>query len=135
MGWFLFWRGPPSHGRRARTLARTGHAVYRLSLTLSGPDTTFRYRPGIAVSLHQLLLFNQSPSISTLNDRSREIFCMVVDAYVYTGEPVGSLTIAKRIASSLPPATRTNVIVDLLVLGLNLHTPHLACTVTHHAHM
>src|SRR3546814_3568063 len=105
MGWFLFWRGPSSHGRRARTLARTGHAVYRLSLTLPGPDTTFRYRPGIAVSLHQLMSFNQSPSLSTLNDRSRMIFRMVVDAYVDTGEPVGSRTIAKRLGKTLSAAT------------------------------
>src|SRR3546814_13090911 len=108
MGWFLFWRGPSSHGRRARTLARTGHAVYRLSLTLPGPDTTFRYRPGIAVSLHQLMSFNPSPSISTPNHRSRELFPMFFDAYGYNREPVGLRPIATRPGTPLSPPPHPN---------------------------
>src|SRR3546814_1557949 len=67
--------------------------------------------------------FNQSPSISTLNDRSREIFRMVVDAYVDTGEPVGSRTIAKRPGTTLSAATIRNGMADLQDLGLP-YSPH-----------
>lgn len=66
---------------------------------------------------------NQSPSIATLNDRSREIFRMVVDAYVDTGEPVGSRTLSKRLGTTLSAATIRNVMADLQDLGL-LYSPH-----------
>src|SRR3546814_7260632 len=67
--------------------------------------------------------FNLSPSISTLTDRSGEFFRMVVDAYVDTGEPVGSRTIAKRLGTTLSAATIRNVMADLQDLGL-LYSPH-----------
>ena len=35
--------------------------------------------------------------IQELNDRSREIFRILVDEYVATGEPVGSRTISRRL--------------------------------------
>ena len=44
------------------------------------------------------------PTISELNERSREIFRMIVDAYVETGEPVGSRTLARRGRLELSPA-------------------------------
>ncbi len=48
---------------------------------------------------------------------------MVVDAYVDTGEPVGSRTIAKRLGTTLSAATIRNVMADLQDLGL-LYAPH-----------
>ena len=56
--------------------------------------------------------------ISELNQRSRDIFRTIVDAYVETGEPIGSRTISRRLGISLSPATIRNVMADLEDLGL-----------------
>ncbi|MCZ4281244.1 heat-inducible transcriptional repressor HrcA [Kiloniella laminariae] len=53
-----------------------------------------------------------------MNDRSREIFRLVVDAYVETGEPVGSRTLSRRLGMDLSPATIRNVMADLEDMGL-----------------
>ncbi len=58
-----------------------------------------------------------------LNERSREIFRHIVDAYVETGEPVGSRTIARKLGDVLSPATIRNVMADLEFAGL-LYAPH-----------
>jgi len=63
------------------------------------------------------------PIISELNERSREILRMVVDAYVETGEPVGSRTLSRRGSLELSPATIRNVLADLEEAGL-LFAPH-----------
>jgi len=63
------------------------------------------------------------PLITELNDRSREIFRMVVDAYVETGDPVGSRTLSRRGGLDLSPATIRNVLADLEEAGL-LFSPH-----------
>ena len=64
-----------------------------------------------------------SHSVVALNERSREIFRHVVDAFVETGEPVGSRTIARKLGGSLSPATIRNVMADLEYAGL-LYAPH-----------
>lgn len=61
--------------------------------------------------------------ITELNDRSREILRHVVEAYVETGEPVGSRTLSRRLGISLSPATVRNVMADLEEFGL-LYAPH-----------
>ncbi|NYZ17336.1 heat-inducible transcriptional repressor HrcA [Azospirillum sp. RWY-5-1] len=61
--------------------------------------------------------------ISELNQRSREIFRLIVDAYVASGEPVGSRTISRRLGMALSPATIRNVMADLEEQGL-LYSPH-----------
>lgn len=61
--------------------------------------------------------------IVELNQRSREIFRHIVDAYVETGEPVGSRTVARRLQDRLSPATVRNVMADLEDAGL-LYSPH-----------
>ena len=61
--------------------------------------------------------------ISDLNARSRDIFRRIVEAYVETGEPIGSRTIARRLGMSLSPATIRNVMADLEDAGL-LRAPH-----------
>jgi heat-inducible transcriptional repressor len=63
------------------------------------------------------------PLITELNERSREIFRMVVDSYVETGEPVGSRTLSRRGSLELSPATIRNVLADLEEAGL-LYAPH-----------
>jgi len=62
-------------------------------------------------------------SVVALNERSREIFRHIVDAYVETGEPIGSRTIARKLDGSLSPATIRNVMADLEYAGL-LFSPH-----------
>ncbi len=61
--------------------------------------------------------------IQELNERSREIFRHIVDAYVESGSPVGSRTISRKLGMSLSPATIRNVMADLEDLGL-LYAPH-----------
>jgi heat-inducible transcriptional repressor len=61
--------------------------------------------------------------ISELNQRSREIFRQIIDAYLETGSPVGSRTLARRLGATLSPATVRNVMADLEDAGL-LFAPH-----------
>jgi heat-inducible transcriptional repressor len=61
--------------------------------------------------------------IHELNQRSRDVFRHIVDAYVTSGEPVGSRTIARRLAQPLSAATIRNVMADLEEAGL-LYAPH-----------
>jgi len=64
--------------------------------------------------------------ISTdLNRRAREVLRLIVDAYVETGEPVGSRAISRRLGMNLSPATIRNVMADLEEIGL-LHAPHVS---------
>ncbi|HAH10769.1 MAG TPA: heat-inducible transcriptional repressor HrcA, partial [Alphaproteobacteria bacterium] len=58
-----------------------------------------------------------------LNERSREIFRIVVESYLETGEPVGSRTLAQRGLVQLSPASIRNVMSDLEVAGY-LTAPH-----------
>jgi heat-inducible transcriptional repressor len=61
--------------------------------------------------------------ITELNERSREIFRHIVDAYVETGGPIGSRTLSRRLGTALSPATIRNVMADLEEAGL-LAAPH-----------
>ena len=63
------------------------------------------------------------PSIVELSDRARDIFRLVVEAYVDSGQPVGSRTIAKTSSLNLSPASIRNVMQDLEEAGL-LAAPH-----------
>lgn len=58
-----------------------------------------------------------------LGERPREIFRHLVDAYLASGEPVGSRTLSQRLPVSLSPASIRNVMADLEALGL-LYAPH-----------
>ncbi|MBM3643005.1 MAG: heat-inducible transcriptional repressor HrcA [Alphaproteobacteria bacterium] len=64
-----------------------------------------------------------TPSVAELNDRAREVLKQVVEAYVATGEPVGSRTLTRRLVEGLSPATIRNIMADLQDLGL-LYSPH-----------
>lgn len=64
--------------------------------------------------------------LEELDTRSREIFRMIVESYLETGEPLGSRTLARNLsqrAVSLSPATIRNVMSDLELSGL-LFSPH-----------
>jgi len=61
--------------------------------------------------------------VAELNERSREIFRRIVEAYVETGEPVGSRTLSRNLRLALSPATIRNVMADLQEAGL-LYAPH-----------
>ncbi len=61
--------------------------------------------------------------VARLNARSRDILSQIVDAFIATGEPIGSRTLARRMGMALSPATIRNVMADLEELGL-LYAPH-----------
>lgn len=58
-----------------------------------------------------------------LTPRERDILHLIVRAYIETGEPVGSRTLARLGALSLSPATIRNVMADLADAGF-LTQPH-----------
>lgn len=62
-------------------------------------------------------------SLKSLNDRSRDIFRLIVDGYLQSGEPVGSRTISRNGGLALSAASIRNVMSDLEELGL-LESPH-----------
>jgi heat-inducible transcriptional repressor len=61
-------------------------------------------------------------AFAAMDQRSRAIFREIVQAYLDTGEPVGSRTISRR-GVSLSPASIRNVMSDLAEMGL-LDAPH-----------
>ncbi|MDB5470877.1 MAG: hrcA [Caulobacter sp.] len=66
----------------------------------------------------------QTPSLSDLDGRARDIFRRIVESYLETGEPVGSRTISKG-GVHLSPASIRNTMQDLGALGL-LNAPHIS---------
>ncbi|WP_279479432.1 heat-inducible transcriptional repressor HrcA [Aureimonas sp. SK2] len=60
-----------------------------------------------------------------LDERSREIFRLIVDTYLDSGEPVGSRNLSRLLTSSLSPASIRNVMSDLEALGL-IYAPHVS---------
>ncbi|WP_288989262.1 heat-inducible transcriptional repressor HrcA [uncultured Sphingopyxis sp.] len=64
-----------------------------------------------------------TPPITELTTRARDVFRLVVDAYLENGQPVGSRTLSKLATLNLSPASIRNVMQDLEELGL-LASPH-----------
>lgn len=64
-----------------------------------------------------------SPPITELTERAREIFRLVVEGYLDSGQPVGSKTLASDAAINLSPASIRSVLAELEGLGL-LAAPH-----------
>jgi heat-inducible transcriptional repressor len=62
-------------------------------------------------------------SLAHLNERSREIFRLIVDSYLASGEAVGSRHLARLLPVPLSPASVRNVMQDLEELGL-IFSPH-----------
>ncbi len=63
--------------------------------------------------------------LSQMSDRSREVFRRVVEAYLDSGEPVGSRTLTRTLSEQVSAATIRNVMQDLEYLGL-LNSPHVS---------
>ncbi len=62
-------------------------------------------------------------SIGEMSNRARDVFRMVVEAYLESGHPVGSRTISRTSMLNLSPASIRNVMQDLEESGL-LAAPH-----------
>ena len=60
---------------------------------------------------------------SILADRQREVFRHLVEAFLTSGEPVGSRTLSQLLPMALSPASIRNVMADLESMGL-LYAPH-----------
>ncbi len=58
-----------------------------------------------------------------LGMRPREVFRHLVEAYLTSGEPVGSRTLSQRLPHNLSPASIRNTMADLEKMGL-LYAPH-----------
>jgi heat-inducible transcriptional repressor len=65
------------------------------------------------------------PALQSLDLRSRDIFRLIVESYLFDGEPVGSRNLSRMLPSSLSPATVRNVMSDLEHLGL-IYAPHVS---------
>ncbi len=71
------------------------------------------------------LLSGQSALTGALDERSREIFRLIVDSYLESGEPLGSRNLSRLLSNSLSPASIRNVMSDLEALGL-IYAPHVS---------
>ncbi|MBR9862440.1 MAG: heat-inducible transcriptional repressor HrcA [Rhodobacteraceae bacterium] len=66
-----------------------------------------------------------SHPLDNLNARSREVFRLLVESYLESGEPVGSRTLTRSLSEKVSAATIRNVMQDLEHLGL-LDSPHVS---------
>ena len=62
-------------------------------------------------------------NLADLDQRSRDIFKVLVETYLRTGDPVGSRNLAMDLSQKLSPATIRNVMAELENIGL-LGSPH-----------
>lgn len=67
----------------------------------------------------------QNFSLSDLDARARDIFKDIVEAFLTTGQPVGSRSLALESGLSLSPATIRNTMSELTRMGL-LSSPHVS---------
>lgn len=82
---------------------------------MNGPSPTGRPQAAFSPA--------ESRAVAELNERSREIFRQIVDAYLVTGEPVGSRNVSRVLSMALSPASVRNVMSDLEHAGL-IYAPH-----------
>jgi len=75
------------------------------------------------ISPLELATGSEANALVQLNQRSREIFRRIVEAYLATGEPVGSRNLSRIIPMQLSPASVRNVMTDLEGAGL-IYAPH-----------
>ncbi|HEX9809421.1 MAG TPA: heat-inducible transcriptional repressor HrcA [Alphaproteobacteria bacterium] len=69
------------------------------------------------------MVLDSGTGITELSKRSREIFRLIVESYMESGEPVGSRTLSRKAGLNLSPASIRNVMADLQEAGL-LYAPH-----------
>jgi heat-inducible transcriptional repressor len=72
---------------------------------------------------HDFPLSVNQQGLAQLSERSREIFRLIVESYLATGEPVGSRNLSRILPMTLSPASVRNVMSDLEQLGL-VYAPH-----------
>ncbi|WP_157016266.1 heat-inducible transcriptional repressor HrcA [Mesorhizobium xinjiangense] len=65
------------------------------------------------------------PTLQTLDQRSRDIFRLIVESYMRDGDPLGSRNLSRMLPSTVSPATVRNVMSDLESLGL-IYAPHVS---------
>ncbi len=70
-------------------------------------------------------MIETSEILEQMNDRSREVFRLVVENYLESGVPVGSRTVTRNLSEQVSAATVRNVMQDLEYLGL-LDSPHVS---------
>ncbi len=75
------------------------------------------------MSSHDFPIGVNQLGLAQLNERSREIFRLIVESYLATGEPVGSRNLSRILPMTLSPASVRNVMSDLEQLGL-VYAPH-----------
>jgi heat-inducible transcriptional repressor len=75
--------------------------------------------------IEKLQMTDAKEILSDMNDRSREVFRVVVESYLESGEPVGSRTLTRSLNEKVSAATVRNVMQDLEYLGL-LDSPHVS---------
>ena len=68
---------------------------------------------------------NLLSNIQELSVRNLEIFKNLVEAYIETGDPVGSVSLAERLNINLSPSTIRTVMAELVDNGL-LYSPHIS---------
>ena len=88
----------------------------------TGSFHPFRFQGDGESSISYISAMLTTP-ITELNERARDVFRMVVENYLGSGQPVGSRTISKLPGINLSPASIRNVMQDLEELGLISH-PH-----------
>ena len=76
-------------------------------------------------SIPGLIKQGTPPAAASLDQRTREIFRLIVESYLNEGEPVGSRNLSRILPVSLSPATIRNVMSDLEGLGL-IYAPHIS---------
>ncbi len=64
-------------------------------------------------------------ALQSLDQRSRDIFRLIVESYLREGDPIGSRNLSRILPQSLSPATVRNVMSDLEHLGL-IYAPHVS---------
>ncbi len=64
-------------------------------------------------------------NLAQLGERAREIFRLIVNSYLASGEPVGSRQLSRLLPMTLSPASVRNVMQDLEELGL-VYAPHVS---------
>src|SRR3954469_10715568 len=76
-------------------------------------------------NINILALESRSPFVMPqgFTDRPREVYRHLVEAFLASGEPVGSRTLSQRLPHALSPASIRNVMADLETMGL-LYAPH-----------
>ena len=66
---------------------------------------------------------SKDPSLNNLNERSQQLFKVLVEHYISDGQPVASKTLSSNENINLSPATVRNVMSDLEEMGLII-SPH-----------